>query len=347
MKILHISTGKVWRGGERQTYFLIEQQINDGHEVHLMCHPASPLREKLNSTDVLTHNYQGSLYGKLKSSYALQSLSIKYNIDIIHGHDSHAHTLIWISSQFLNLKTKAVVSRRLTYKKNKASKKYNHKGIHKIICVSNAVKHSLSSVITDTSRLVTIYSGITLDKNNRTHQKKQSIHIGYVAALSPEKNHIAFLECAKRINHQDVHFHIYGEGQERAKIENTIQNDKLKVTVHGHINDLDLIYNQIDILLHTSKDEALGTSILDALKHGIPVIASNVGGIPELIDEGKGGYLSAPEDIEQLATSLSRLIENEELRNTFCTYNIEKAKLFDKKLTYQNTIQLYNQVLNS
>ena len=76
MKILHISTGKVWRGGERQTLFLIGQQLKDGHEVHLLSNPDIPLLQKVKSLDVISHTLRTSPIKLTSNGHTLSLIHI-------------------------------------------------------------------------------------------------------------------------------------------------------------------------------------------------------------------------------------------------------------------------------
>ena len=113
MNILHISSANTWRGGERQIANLCAYQQEHGHQVWLMSPNDSVLYrrsfENLNRGFILLK----SPFAMMPNMAKLKAICQSCNIDIIHGHDSYAHTLLWMSYQLGNLKTKSVVTRRL------------------------------------------------------------------------------------------------------------------------------------------------------------------------------------------------------------------------------------------
>ncbi|MDH5657228.1 MAG: glycosyltransferase family 4 protein, partial [Spirochaetia bacterium] len=92
--------------------------------------------------------------------------------------------------------------------------------------------------------------------------------------------------------------------------------------------------------------EGLGTSVLDAMAAGLPVCATEGGGIPEMIDDGRGGFLSPVGDSERLSVSLEKLLKNSSLRKKMSLYNKKKVKLFSRQSTYRQTLEVYKKVIS-
>jgi len=100
-------------------------------------------------------------------SLKIKTIVAKFKIDIIHAHDSHAHTFLYLSYRLFNLNCPSVVSRRVDFPISSSSlTKYNFTQIRKIICVSHKINEIVSANLEDNTRSVTVHSGVDLDKFN-------------------------------------------------------------------------------------------------------------------------------------------------------------------------------------
>lgn len=113
-----------------------------------------------------------------------------------------------------------------------------------------------------------------------------------------------------------VQFTIIGDGPERENLEMKVHHLGVEhiVTFHGAAADLQPYYQSADILLVTSDWEGTPNVILEAMACGLPVVATKVGGIPEIVHEGETGFLAAPGDIDSLARAVLILLRNKETR---------------------------------
>jgi glycosyltransferase involved in cell wall biosynthesis len=138
-----------------------------------------------------------------------------------------------------------------------------------------------------------------------------------VASLRPGKGLEYLLRAAVQIKRQApaVRFAIAGEGDERARLEALASSLGLGASVRflGARRDVPALLAAADALVHPSLYEALPTSVLEAMAVGLPVLATNVGGIPEIVAHGRTGLLAPPERSDELAAALIQLL-NPELR---------------------------------
>jgi glycosyltransferase involved in cell wall biosynthesis len=109
---------------------------------------------------------------------------------------------------------------------------------------------------------------------------------------------------------------IAGSGPQRAKLEQMVEQMELKGHVEflGWVHELSSVLPRWDIFVMPSLEEGFGISALDAMAAGLPVVASSVGGVPELVVDGETGWLVPPGDAEALASRLRLLLCNPELR---------------------------------
>ena len=137
--------------------------------------------------------------------------------------------------------------------------------------------------------------------------------VGIVARLTGIKNHRLFLETAALIqkrNHK-VHFVIVGDGELRTKLEQQAIDLGLGPIVHflGWRQDLPAIYADLDLVVLTSRNEGTPVSLIEAQAAACPVIATAVGGVPDIIVDGQTGYLVPPDDAQVLAEVVSKALE--------------------------------------
>jgi glycosyltransferase involved in cell wall biosynthesis len=165
-------------------------------------------------------------------------------------------------------------------------------------------------------RVVHIASGLNSDSLVSVEEARsslaaaQSFTIGMIGRLSAEKNHEMFLRAAKEIVGRGIkcRFVIAGLGPERTRIHGLVQRLGLEpfVQLCGYL-PVDKFMRQIHVLVQCSRIENLPYSIMEAMAWCRPVVATNVGGLPDLIDEGKTGYLVPSEDHEALANRICEM----------------------------------------
>jgi glycosyltransferase involved in cell wall biosynthesis len=138
--------------------------------------------------------------------------------------------------------------------------------------------------------------------------------VGIVGRLFPIKNHRLFLEAAALVVQQEpsVRFVIIGDGVLRPELEQQAQVLGIpeRVIFTGWRRDLAPIYADLDVLAVTSKNEGTPVSAIEAMAAGCPVVATRVGGLPDLICDGETGCLVPPGDARALATAILRLLRD-------------------------------------
>ncbi len=150
---------------------------------------------------------------------------------------------------------------------------------------------------------------------------RENIRILMVGRFYPQKRIDNFLICFFNLTTKNYPFEIIGDivgdGPEREKLIKLAQRYGLypdKVHFHGEVPDVERFYNDADIYLHTADNEGMPNTILEAMSCGLPVVAYKVGGISEIVQHGKTGFLVNLGDEENLINSLEILIKDRELR---------------------------------
>ncbi len=155
---------------------------------------------------------------------------------------------------------------------------------------------------------------------NELGVSEQTMLVGIVAALRPEKNHAMFVDVAKQVCEvrDDVHFVIVGDGPQRPMIETLVDEFKLNDRVHllGTRLDTSKILAALDLFLLCSHNEASPVSILEALACNVPVISTRVGSVAESVVNGQTGYLVNTDDRASMAEHVLTLLDDAKQRES-------------------------------
>ncbi len=142
-----------------------------------------------------------------------------------------------------------------------------------------------------------------------------------VGHLGAPKRFDTFLRVLSGLHQQGrskIVGHIVGDGSNREQLQGLARQLGLgaeQVCFHGAVPDVERLYRQADVCLHLSDWEGMPNTVLEAMACGLPVIASRVGGLPELVQEGQTGYLVEPGDEATLLAQLRALMDDQESRS--------------------------------
>lgn len=357
--ILHLNNSRTWRGGEQQLYYLVMGLAERKIPQILIGQPGSELEARIGSKIPF---FPIRMLGEYDIIAARKIVKIvkENNIKLIHTHTGATHGLGLLTKIFLP-KLKLVVSRRVDFHINKnplSRRKYFSQKIDYFLTVSNRIKEVLIEDGVEPEKIITVYSGIDLNKFNEAGDKnkllqefqipKDTVIIGNVAALVDHKDHETLLRAIHRIQTEKSYiFFLVGAGELEFKLKTLAKELDIedKIIFTGFRNDIKDFYALFDIFTLTSKEEGLGTSVLDAMANKLPIVATNGGGIGEMLEDGKGSLLATVGDYTKLATHFTKLIESPALRNEYGKLNKESVKAFSIENTIQKTILVYNSLL--
>lgn len=207
-----------------------------------------------------------------------------------------------------------------------------------VITVCEAFKRQLVSRGVAPARIVVLHNAISLNwLDGREHEDTPAIPAAHdfsnnvrgqervvlaVGRLSGEK---AFADLIVAVNqlrqlqpHLIVRLVIVGDGPERGRLEQAIRDHGLqdRVTLTGHVRDVRPYYRSADVLAISSVSEGSPNALLEAMASGVPVVATAVGGIPEIVTDKETGLLIAPRDPQAMASSLNLLFSDSDLART-------------------------------
>ncbi len=188
--------------------------------------------------------------------------------------------------------------------------------VNKVITVFERQRHLLIEQGVQEIKTQRIYNGVDLDQFNYVEKENTKKRIGILGRLSPEKNHTLFLKVAKLIikNDLDCTFIIAGDGPEKQNIKDLIIKLQLEnhVELLGNINNPEVFFHSIDVMVLTSTTEAFPMTILESFAAGVPVVSINVGGINEAIINNETGVLINSYNAKEFATKIHNVLTNAE-----------------------------------
>ena len=164
------------------------------------------------------------------------------------------------------------------------------------------------------------------------------------------KDYFTFLKVAKEVTEKNerIKFLIIGDGPmtEEIKAFSDELGLKGKVIFTGFINNIPNVLLQLDLFFMPSKEEGLGTSLLDAMICKVPIVSTRAGGIPEIVIDGETGFCGEVGDVALLADMILKLLADQSTQEKFVTnaYNMVLNK-FDYRTTAEKTLKAYKEVL--
>lgn len=322
MSLFQIDAGKEWRGGQRQALLLAQELNRREYDSFLCVQPKSPLLQKAVAAGLpvfpLKIRSEIDLLAVLKLSMGMK----KRKGVLVHSHDAHAAAIGLMAASLARVPLR-IVSRRVDFPlhKNFLSRlKYGNK-VDRIIAISKGVKKSLIMSGVNSKKIDIIPSGIDFSPHKEASssdylRKELSLSskdylVGIVAHLSDHKGHKYLIEAARLLREQapSIKIIIVGEGPLRMELTRQVSSSHLENVVFflGFREDIPRILNSLDLFVLSSFKEGMGSSLLDAMACRLPVVATKVGGIPEVVAHRETGLLVSPKNSRALARAVLSL----------------------------------------
>ncbi|MDR0664697.1 MAG: glycosyltransferase family 4 protein [Helicobacteraceae bacterium] len=304
MHITHINLARGFRGGERQTELLIKELAKTDIKQTLVCRKDSPMIERLKDIQSLEFRFANYFFsGHLRAK----------KCDLSHAHDAKAARWAWIEN--LLRKTPYIITRRALNAIKPRTLKGTYKKARKIVAISKAIERGIKSQDESINTIViaSAASDLTPDKT-RTERIKKLFEgkkiIGSIGALADHKGHSYLIDAARMIARGDLAFVVVGDGADEEKLKKRAEGLDNFHFVGFKTNVADYIA-AFDLFVFPSLQEGLGSTLIDVMRIGVPIIASNVGGIPELIEDNITGFLTPPKDAAAIKEAIEKALNRD------------------------------------
>jgi glycosyltransferase involved in cell wall biosynthesis len=285
----------------------------------------------------------------LRAAKKIRSRIRAWRADVVHAHDARSHALAMVA--LLGRRTvPLIVTRRVPFTPRSARLKYGDRISH-FIAISNAVKHAMVGGGIDARRITVVYSGIRLprdtvvprDWREEAGWPEESVVCGMSGAMTSEKG-LQLLEVIAR--------GLPGDAASRARLlllggtlsgHSTIGG--VPSFAAGFVDPVEPAMAGLDLLLHPSTAEGLGTAVLDAMAAGAPPVAFAIGGLPEVIEHGMSGLLVPPGDTRMFAAEAAKLILDPSLRASLGAGAKRRVEAFSALAMTKGTEEVYEGVI--
>ncbi len=376
MRIFHMVNSLDMGGSEHQMVEVASRQKVRGYQVIVGCLSSKgPLVEVLRHSgiSVIEFNPKGALYlpWGIFQLLRLTWFFVRHSFDVVQLHDLYS-TLLGVPAAWLARVPVILSCRRdlshwwwYTPRRRRLLRHIQNYSTY-VIANSQAVRNFLvEKEGFDPNLIRIIRNGVDFERfasirpsriNLAPHLEPQSRLIAVVANMNVEtKGHADLIRAAAEVSQKfrDAKFLLIGDGAERSRLEAMTADLGLSKTILflGLRDDVPNVLACCDLFVLPSWSEGLPNSVLEAMAAGLPVVATHVGGIPEIIEDGESGLLVAPKDSHALAIAILQLLRNEGLakhlarsaqERVYAQFNFERLlseldRLYLEALTHEGS----------
>ncbi|MGC8768639.1 glycosyltransferase family 4 protein [Calditerrivibrio sp.] len=351
MKVAFVLHSHKLGGAEKHLLILIELLKNENHEVVFLGPKDSWLSDQLSIIGVEQHHIPMHGFYDIFSLAKIIKVLKRFKPELIHGHLTRGAFYAGLASKYLKIPSVATAHSTNTWK--------HFQYVDRIICVSNAVKNFLLHKGYDENKLRVIYNGViepivAIEDRLRLRKElcvdKDEVLFGMISRIIHEKGHDIALEAFDEIGRRGKLIFVGDFNTEFGQVvKNKINKMGLSenVLLVGQQDNVYPYLSMLDIFLSPSRREAMPLAILEALGAGLPVIGSNIGGIPEAVEHGVNGFIFPSENAKEMAKYMNKLCDDLDLRKQM-GINAKKSfnDRFSADIMYKSILKLYHELKN-
>lgn len=360
MRILYVDLEREWRGGQSQALLTVRGLLGRGHDVTLVAVGKGELSRRAAAaqvpvTTVPSHSRRWHV------SKILRGILAESRADIVHTNEPHALTAAWLAKAHRH--SKLIFSRRVAYRIGTGwISRQRYLSAAKIFAISKFVAESVLASGIPKDHVKLVYEGVAVPPpidgashdaaRAKVHLPKDDFLFASIGYLLAEKGHEhlvrAFAEIARA--QERCTLLLAGDGPERRRLELLAAGLGVRdrVIFTGLVEDVSEVYKACDAFVFPSLTEPLGTSMLNAMAYGLPVVGVARGGVPEYVEPGVSGLLVNESSAEALAPAMNRIYADAELRRRLGEHAREQiSDNFSADRMVENTVRGYEEVINS
>ena len=358
MRIMHIEAGRHLYGGARQVYYLLEGLAAQGFENILVCARGSAIAAAVRDATVVELPMGGDL--DVFWGGPLRKLIKAHAPGVVHVHSRRGADLVG-GRCARRTSVPAVLTRRVDSREPAWWARLKYRPYSVVAAISSAVESELvDRVGLDPGRVVRVASAVDTGRYRPDASARarlaatfgippESIVVGVVAQLIPRKGHSLLLDGLPRViaRHPEIRVLFFGRGPRERMLRRRIAQRTLErhVQLAGYRDDLAGLLPGMDLLVHPALREGLGVAVLEAMSAGVAVVASDAGGIPDIIQHERSGLLFAAGDRRALQDGILALLGDAALRRRLAGAGRERVESrFSVQRMSRRYVEVYNRV---
>ncbi len=344
LEICHVNLAAGYRGGERQTQLLIEQLSARGYRQRLVARRTGELASRC-------AGITGLDVRQCASQPLLAALAAR-GAGILHAHEARAIYACWLASRLSGAPW--LLTRRVDNPfKDSFLRDRAYRQATRRVAVSQVIRRQIESrypgfeanVVPDAH--ADLAAGHAVPAALAQRYRGKSV-IGHIGALDhSHKGQGTIIDAARlaATRYPDMRFVLVGDGRDEDRFrEQAAGLDNVEFA--GYVTEVDDYLSVFDVFVFPSLHEGLGSTLLDAMSFGLPVVATNVGGIPDIIEDGSNGYLVEPEEPDALLAAVRRILDDPAQRAAIEKTNRDKAAAFSPAAMADRYADLYAQMIS-
>lgn len=340
--LAHLNLARGFRGGERQTELLIRGLAALGWTQRLVVRRGQPLAARCRDIRDLEIIEAGA--GVVGACAALRGAGL------VHSHEGRGVQAAWLNRMFRGVPY--LITRRVQKGPgNSALNRRMYRSAAAVVAISEAIRSALARLDAQlpVSVIPSASSGLPVKLGNVERLRASfggSFVAGHVGALDDShKGQLQIIGLARRwlATRPDARFVLVGAGRDEARLRQAAAGlDNVLFT--GEVGNVGDYLAAFDVFLYPSRHEGLGSILLDALEAGLPVVATAVGGIPEIIRDGENGVLVTPDDPAALESAVAAFHADDRLRARVAAANRLRAREFSAATMTGRYERLYREL---
>lgn len=368
MRILQTNFHTKWGGQAAAIFHLARALASRGHDMTIAAPPGSNLAERateagLDVFDRAHFQARGSFTGLFYDARQLQRLMRSRGFDVIHTNGSKdgwaaSAALYSVGLPSVTIRTRHNLKR---IRRHLGNRWFHGRATDHVVAVSNAIRnHTIASNLCPPDKVTVIHPALDLDAFQPKRVSRQCFRteigasdgqllIGTSARLEQQKGIDLLLRGFARIARHEPNalLVIAGDGKEQMPLMQLAHELGIsaRVCFCGFRADVPSVLAGLDLFALPSRTEGFGIAIVEAMAMGLPVVASRVGGVLDIITNGLDGVLVPLEDIEALTTAILELLHNPEARRRLGLAARQRAQVFSPQAAAQQHEALYERLI--
>lgn len=358
LRVLQVVGNTIVGGMETYVERLIERLSPERYAVSALVPQESPFGDRLRAQGVdvmITPMPHDPPWASIQTTHML----IRHaGIQVVHTHLENAHLLGGLAGRLCGTPVLATVhGRQLTILDLEA---HRATGTHVLTVCAQTYYHALGLGLAP-AQLSCVPNGVDTHRfrprspadaeagvasvRERLGLAADVPLVGFIGRLSPEKGPEVFLRAALQLRERcpAAHFVLLGDGPMREMAADFIERHQLRDRVHlaGLLDDMPVHLRSLDLVVSTSHSEAMPLALMEAMASGVPVVATRVGGVPDMVVAGHTGWLTGAGDPNGIAHFVARLLDQPEERRAFGDAARQRA---ERQMSLDQSVQQVEQL---